>query len=210
MTERRKEKREFSVQLARVRRTPETEHLGIADVVGAIHGFTTPSHTGIVTDVECSDDHALCLYVENGDLPEGRTGNEYWLPPGLLEDAGTKSVTMWCEESATQEPPGHVALQQLTIDASGIARFGTEPYSGVAFDEIGERRIESTYQDGEKHGVEREYLTRIKGALVAERHYSSGREVGKPRFWDDDGNLVDTRDTGLLARIKSRLKGNRK
>jgi hypothetical protein len=195
MNEQKKVKRQSLVPLVRVRRTPETVRLGIAEIIGVIHGFTTPSQTGIVTDAECSDDYALCLYVEDNDLPEGRVDNTYWLPPDLLEDAGTRNVTTWHEEpvpQATRVPPGQVALHRLTIDESGVARFGAKPYSGVVFDETHDRRIESQYKDGMKHGVEREYLTHIKGALVAERHYSSGREIGEPRFWDQDGKLINT------------------
>jgi len=65
----------------RIRRTPETERLGLAETVGNVYGETTPSESGVSVVGELTSDHALNVYFENLDA-------SYWLSPQLLEFEG--------------------------------------------------------------------------------------------------------------------------
>jgi hypothetical protein len=62
----------------RVRSTAETLAAGVAGLEGEVHGFTTPSVTGVEVIGSPADDHALHVWF--GDDREGR-----WFHPDLLE-----------------------------------------------------------------------------------------------------------------------------
>jgi hypothetical protein len=62
----------------RVQDTPVTKAAGIAGRVGNVHGFTTPSVTGVEILGELKEDYAIHVFFE--DLSRG-----YWLDPGLVE-----------------------------------------------------------------------------------------------------------------------------
>lgn len=62
----------------RVRSTPLTQQLGLADLVGNVRGETTPSVTGIKVIGESGEDHAIHVFFD--DRNEG-----FWFAPDLLE-----------------------------------------------------------------------------------------------------------------------------
>jgi hypothetical protein len=62
----------------RVRSTPLTQQLRLADLVGNIQGETTPSVMGIKVIGDSAEDHAIYVFFD--DRKEG-----FWFSPGLLE-----------------------------------------------------------------------------------------------------------------------------
>ena len=62
----------------RIRRTAETERLGIADMVGNVYGETTPSESKVQVIGTPEVDYALNVYFDTMD-------SSYWLAPQLLE-----------------------------------------------------------------------------------------------------------------------------
>ena len=62
----------------RIRRTPETERLGIAEVIGNVYGETTPSETGVEVIGELLSDYAHQVYFES-------LKKSYWFAPEMLE-----------------------------------------------------------------------------------------------------------------------------
>ena len=48
----------------RLRATPATESRGIAGRTGIVHGFTTPSQTGVEVIGDFADDYAIAVMVE--------------------------------------------------------------------------------------------------------------------------------------------------
>ena len=62
----------------RVRSTPLTQELGVAGLVGNVHGETTPLVTGVEVIGEVREDHAVHVFFD--DREEG-----CWFAPDLLE-----------------------------------------------------------------------------------------------------------------------------
>ena len=62
----------------RIRRTAETEGLGIADMIGNVYGETTPSESKVQVIGKPEVDYALNVYFDTLD-------SSYWLAPQLLE-----------------------------------------------------------------------------------------------------------------------------
>jgi hypothetical protein len=62
----------------RIRSTPLTQQLRLADLVGNVHGETTPSVTGIQVIGNSAEDHAIHVFFD--DRKEG-----FWFAPELLE-----------------------------------------------------------------------------------------------------------------------------
>ena len=62
----------------RIRRTPETERLGIADTIGNVYGETTPSETRVEVIGLLRSDYALQVYFD-------ALQKSYWFAPGMLE-----------------------------------------------------------------------------------------------------------------------------
>lgn len=62
----------------RIRRTPETELLGIADRVGNVYDETTPSESRVEVIGELAADYALNVYFDFMD-------RSFWLAPHMLE-----------------------------------------------------------------------------------------------------------------------------
>jgi hypothetical protein len=62
----------------RVRDTAATKTAGIAGRAGNVHGFTTPSITGVEILGELTEDYAIHVYFD--DLKRG-----YWIDPDLVE-----------------------------------------------------------------------------------------------------------------------------
>jgi hypothetical protein len=62
----------------RIHQTPETEALGVARRVGKVHGYTTPSVTGVVVIGDDDGDYAIAVFLEGS--AEAR-----WFAPRLLE-----------------------------------------------------------------------------------------------------------------------------
>ena len=62
----------------RIRRTPETERLGIAEAIGNVYGETTPSETGVEVIGELLSDYAHQVYFES-------LKKSYWFAPEMLE-----------------------------------------------------------------------------------------------------------------------------
>lgn len=62
----------------RIRRTPETERLGIAETIGNVYGETTPSESGVEVVGELRSDYALNVYFESRQ-------KSHWFAPELLE-----------------------------------------------------------------------------------------------------------------------------
>jgi len=62
----------------RIRRTPETERLGIAEAIGNVYGETTPSETGVEVIGELLSDYAHQVYFES-------LRKSYWFAPEMLE-----------------------------------------------------------------------------------------------------------------------------
>ena len=62
----------------RIKSSPDTEAAGIAGLEGDVHGFTTPSSTGVEVLGGAPGDYALHVYIEGYE-------GELWLRPELLE-----------------------------------------------------------------------------------------------------------------------------
>ena len=65
----------------RIRRTPETERLGIAESIGNVYGETTPSETHVEVIGQLKSDYALNVYFDS-------LKKSYWLAPEMLEFVG--------------------------------------------------------------------------------------------------------------------------
>ena len=62
----------------RIRRTPETERLGIAEAIGNVYGETTPSESKVEVIGLLRSDYALQVYFDS-------IQTSYWFAPGMLE-----------------------------------------------------------------------------------------------------------------------------
>lgn len=62
----------------RIRRTPETERLGIAETIGNVYGETTPSELKVEVIGELRSDYALHVYFNS-------LNKSYWFAPEMLE-----------------------------------------------------------------------------------------------------------------------------
>jgi hypothetical protein len=62
----------------RIRRSPETERLGIAETIGNVYDETTPSDTNVEVIGQLRSDYALNVYFDS--LKKG-----YWFAPEMLE-----------------------------------------------------------------------------------------------------------------------------
>lgn len=62
----------------RIHQTPETEALGVAGRVGQVHGYTTPSVTGVVVIGDDGGDYAIAVFLEG-------SAEATWFAPRLLE-----------------------------------------------------------------------------------------------------------------------------
>lgn len=62
----------------RILRTPETERLGLADMIGNVYGETTPSETAVTVIGGTASDYALNVYFDTLD-------SSFWFVPHLLE-----------------------------------------------------------------------------------------------------------------------------
>jgi hypothetical protein len=62
----------------RVRSTPLTQSAGYGGLAGVVHGFTTPSVTGVTVIGELVDDFALNVYFADRN-------EDAWFAPELLE-----------------------------------------------------------------------------------------------------------------------------
>ena len=62
----------------RIRRTPETERLGIAESIGNVYGESTPSETSVKVIGELKSDYALNVYFDS-------LKKSYWFAPEILE-----------------------------------------------------------------------------------------------------------------------------
>ncbi len=62
----------------RVRTTSVTEDAGVADLVGTVHGETTPSPTGVDVIGELEADYAINVFFEG-------TAESAWFEPTLLQ-----------------------------------------------------------------------------------------------------------------------------
>jgi hypothetical protein len=62
----------------RIQRTPETERLGIAEMIGNVYGETNPSESKVTVIGDVMSDYALNVYFEKLDA-------SFWLAPQLLE-----------------------------------------------------------------------------------------------------------------------------
>jgi hypothetical protein len=62
----------------RIRSTTLTQKLGFADLLGTVHGQTTPSVTGIDVIGQSDEDYAVHVFFEERN--EG-----FWFVPGLIE-----------------------------------------------------------------------------------------------------------------------------
>ena len=58
--------------------TRRTEQEGIAGQTGIVHGFTTPSQTGVEVVGDCTDDYAIAVTIEG-------SSSAIWLPENFLE-----------------------------------------------------------------------------------------------------------------------------
>ena len=62
----------------RIRRTPETELLGIAESIGNVYGESTPSETHVEVIGPLKSDYALHVYFDS-------LKKSYWFAPEMLE-----------------------------------------------------------------------------------------------------------------------------
>jgi hypothetical protein len=62
----------------RILRTPETERLGIAELIGNVYGDTKPSESKIKVIGKLTSDYAFNVYFDSLDKC-------YWLAPQMLE-----------------------------------------------------------------------------------------------------------------------------
>lgn len=62
----------------RIRHSPETESIGLAGLVGNVHGQTTPSVTGVEVIGELSSDYAINVFFDDRD-------ESFWFAPALVE-----------------------------------------------------------------------------------------------------------------------------
>jgi len=70
----------------RIRRTPETERLGIAETIGNVYGETTPSESKVEVVGEVRSDYALNVYFDSLE-------KSYWFAPDMLEFVNHASGT---------------------------------------------------------------------------------------------------------------------
>ncbi len=70
----------------RILRTPETERIGIAEMIGNVYGETTPSESKVIVIGALSSDYAMNVYFDSLD-------SSYWLAPHLLEFVNHASGT---------------------------------------------------------------------------------------------------------------------
>lgn len=73
----------------RIKTSPETMAAELAGLEGDVHGFTTPSATGVTVVGGAPDDRALNVFVESRNT-------DFWLRPDLIEflhfNAGSEIV----------------------------------------------------------------------------------------------------------------------
>jgi hypothetical protein len=62
----------------RIRRSPETERLGIAETIGNVYDETTPSDTKVEVIGQLRSDYALNVYFDS-------LKKSYWFAPEMLE-----------------------------------------------------------------------------------------------------------------------------
>jgi hypothetical protein len=62
----------------RINETSHTAKVGIAGLFGTVHGFTTPSLTGVTPVGPLAEDFAFNVYIEALE-------NGFWLDPGSIE-----------------------------------------------------------------------------------------------------------------------------
>lgn len=62
----------------RIRRTADTERLGVAELIGNVYGETTPSESKVEVVGQLQSDYALNVYFEALDV-------SYWFAPQMLE-----------------------------------------------------------------------------------------------------------------------------
>ena len=62
----------------RILRTPETERLGLAELVGNVYGDTTPSESRVEVIGQPTSDYAFNVYIDSLDAA-------YWFAPHMLE-----------------------------------------------------------------------------------------------------------------------------
>lgn len=120
----------------RVRVTVVTEAAGLAGLPGQVHGFTTPSVTGITALGDVKDDRAFNVFFKAHD-------KDFWLAPELLEfvdhgvgttmqvGKGPKMVRTadgkW-EPAVDQATPGQAAV---TVTDQSPAQAGASPVSSA-------------------------------------------------------------------------------
>lgn len=71
----------------RIRRSEETQRLGLADKEGQVFGWTTPSVTGVAVIGPAAEDHAVNVHFEE-------LGESFWFAESLVEtiDRGAGTV----------------------------------------------------------------------------------------------------------------------
>ncbi|VWC06868.1 Putative antitoxin YwqK [Burkholderia aenigmatica] len=80
-------------------------------------------------------------------------------------------------------------MSDLTYKSNGLTYLGATPFSGVAYseNEMGVREEETSYVDGLRCGLSREWND--DGTLVKEAMYSWDVFHGAARTWHDNGQL---------------------
>jgi hypothetical protein len=66
----------------RIRSTALTQELGLADLIGNVHGETTPLVTGVEVVGEIKEDYAVHVFFEDRD-------DGFWFAPELLDSLTT-------------------------------------------------------------------------------------------------------------------------
>ena len=103
----------------RILRTPETEHLGIAEQIGNVYGETTPSDTKVEVIGKPQSDYALHVYFEALDV-------SYWFAPQMLEFVnhapGTEIHVHGSPFKSVRQPDG--SWKDIPVDSVGESWFG--------------------------------------------------------------------------------------
>jgi hypothetical protein len=98
----------------RILRSPETEHLGVAELIGNVYGETTPSVTAVKVIGELKSDYALNVYFDSLDA-------SYWFAPHMLEFVnhapGTEIHVHGSPFKSVRQRDG--SWKDIPLDASG-------------------------------------------------------------------------------------------
>ncbi len=98
----------------RILRTPETERLGLAEMIGNVYGETAPSDSKATVIGKVTSDYALNVYFESLD-------RSFWFAPQLLEfvdhASGTEVFVHGSDFKSVRQRDG--SWKKVPVNAAG-------------------------------------------------------------------------------------------